>query len=99
MLTTLILLLVGHAVADWLLQPGWLSRAKRTTRWGLPLHGILHGSAVFVATGHPVLAALETIIHPLVDRAKARGQIGMVTDQIVHLLCKIAWATSMEFLK
>lgn len=52
----LALLLVGHAVADSLLQPGALSVAKRSpdwwTRWqALGVHATAHGFFVLLVTG------------------------------------------------
>lgn len=87
-------LLVGHLIADTVLQPAWLSVAKRTP--GLRLaalgwHGSLHGFSVLMFTGMPLLALAEAVIHPLVDHGKALGWYGVRIDQAVHIACKVVW--------
>lgn len=89
-------LLVGHLVADGVLQPPTLSAAKRADewrrRWGaLALHGSVHGGFVVAATGLWWLGALEVATHVAIDRAKGRGHIGTVADQALHLACKAVW--------
>lgn len=92
----LALLLVGHAIADTVLQPAWLSRDKRHSDWqvrwsALGLHGSVHGFMVLLVTGQPLLCLAEMILHPLIDMLKALGFYGMKTDQVLHVACKVAW--------
>lgn len=92
----LALLLAGHALADTVLQPPWLSRDKRHVdrqiRWAaLGMHGSVHGFMVMLATGRPELFFAELVLHPLIDNLKARGWYGMLVDQALHIACKVVW--------
>ncbi|MGL5735468.1 MAG: DUF3307 domain-containing protein [Beijerinckiaceae bacterium] len=92
---TLLFLLIGHAIADTILQPAWLSVAKRkegVAVYGLALHGVIHAAFVFAVTGSLWLSLAEWVIHPAIDHAKARGWIGLKTDQGLHVLCKFLWS-------
>lgn len=89
-------MLVGHAVADTYLQPGWLSQLKRDPELrikltALAVHGFAHCIPVAVATRSPLLTLAEFVLHPLIDHLKARGWYGMYVDQTLHVLCKVAW--------
>lgn len=106
-LTCLGLLMIGHAIGDVALQPGWLAIAKRPggdawLDWPSALgghaaiHGLLAGDMLIFA-GVPAMAAVpfilaETMAHGLADFAKCRGAIGMKTDQAIHVGCKVMWA-------
>jgi putative copper export protein len=95
------LLLVGHAVADYWLQPGWLSVMKHRPegRWhALAVHGACHALPVAIVTGLPALALAEWVLHPLIDYLKSRGWYGMKTDQALHVLCKLAWVGVLALL-
>jgi hypothetical protein len=65
----------------------------RTLPWGwwLTAHGAIHGLAVGLLTGVPLLGVAETAIHALIDHSKCTGRINFTTDQILHLLCKGLW--------
>jgi hypothetical protein len=89
-------LLLGHAFADSVLQPPGFSAMKRheefPIRWRtLMLHGAAHALPVALVTMSPMLALAEFVVHPLVDRAKARGWFGMWVDQGLHVACKALW--------
>lgn len=95
----LLLMLAAHFVCDWALQPAGLSIAKRpggdaTLPWPLALagHSLIHGGGVAAITGLWWLGVAETLAHAAIDRAKTLGQISTVTDQALHLACKLAWA-------
>lgn len=99
-LALLFLLLFGHAVADWGLQPGELSRAKRSFLpegaglpwvWALSMHSMIHAGFVFLFTFSLLLGVLEFVTHWLTDLAKCHGRIGLKTDQAIHVGCKVAW--------
>lgn len=91
----LLLLCVGHVVADLILQPPLLAAGKRSvdtvTRWRwLALHGAAHGFMVALVLS-PALALAEAVLHPLIDRAKGRGWFGDGVDQALHFVCKVVW--------
>lgn len=93
----LFLMLIGHAIADGPLQPGWLSRDKRHEWWqirwsALGFHGSVHGFFVMIFTGRPELFFAELVTHVAIDYAKSRGRLSMEADQALHVVCKIVWA-------
>lgn len=98
--TVLFLLACGHAVADYALQSDFIAQAKNhKTELGkmfwkhvLPAHALIHGLAVYLATGMAWLGIAETIIHAATDYAKSDGRISLNTDQLIHYGCKIMWA-------
>jgi hypothetical protein len=97
------LMLAFHYLADFWLQSGASSRLKRhesvSVRWrALIQHGATHGVLVALVTGWPLLGLAETVIHAVIDRAKARGWIGTAGDQVAHVACKIAWLAALAAL-
>lgn len=61
--------------------------------WVLTAHAATHGAAVFLITGSTLLLCLEVVSHWLIDYGKCANRYGIHTDQVMHLLCKVAWAT------
>lgn len=98
-LSLVLLLLFGHALADFPLQGDYLARAKNRTNplpgtpWWIALgaHALIHAGAVLLVTGSPWLALAELVAHAVIDDAKCAGHIGYVTDQAMHVACKLAW--------
>jgi hypothetical protein len=96
LLLLFVLLLVGHAIADSVLQPEWLSQRKYdpdpdVASTALLIHGAVHALPVALVTGLPMLALVELFVHPLIDVGKSRGWYGMWSDQLLHVACKVAW--------
>jgi hypothetical protein len=99
MLVIFAFLIVGHALCDYPLQGEFLARAKNRTApiagvpfWqALSAHAIIHGGAVALITGMPMLGLAEAVAHWLIDDAKCRGRIGFNQDQLLHVACKITW--------
>lgn len=95
----LLLLLAGHALADYPLQGAFLAEAKnRHTPAGAALwphalaaHSLIHGGMVTLLTGSALLGAAETAAHAATDWAKCEGRIGYHADQAIHVACKVAW--------
>lgn len=94
------LMAAGHALADRPLQEGAIRADKYAPRdipgnyrwlYGLLCHSIIHGGFVAAITGTWWLGVAETISHALIDNAKLRGVYGQITDQALHMACKIAW--------
>jgi hypothetical protein len=94
-----VLLIAGHAVADYPLQGDFLAKAKSRVApipgfpwWqALGAHAAIHGGMVALVTGIWWLFIAEAAIHFATDDLKCRGKIGLNTDQAIHLLCKLAW--------
>lgn len=97
LLQTAFLLIAAHALCDRPFQTPEMREEKnraKSRRWpyGLAVHGLIHGGAVAVITGHWWLGVAETILHALIDDSKCMGRIDLKTDQALHLTCKMLWA-------
>lgn len=98
--TTLFLLIIGHAVADYPLQGDFLARGKNHTNpipgvpWYqcLAAHCFIHAGAVYMVTGSVFLAACELVIHCFIDYSKCNGDIDYNVDQLFHVLTKVVLA-------
>lgn len=94
MVELLSLMIAAHFVADYPLQGDFLARAKAEGPlrvWHLFGHSAIHGGAVLLVTGSPILFALETMAHMLIDENKVHGRISFATDQALHMGCKVLW--------
>lgn len=101
MLTLLFFLIVAHALADYPLQGDFLAQAKnRHTELGqligawplcLIMHGLIHAGAVMLILHSLPLALLELVLHCLIDLAKNEKKISFITDQALHLACKVLY--------
>lgn len=97
--TMLLLLLVGHALADYPLQGDFLSKAKNRAMpipgvpwWqALGAHATIHGGVVGLVTGTWWLGVAEAVVHAITDDAKCKGRISFNQDQAIHIACKVAW--------
>jgi len=92
------LLLMAHFLCDFALQSDRMATEKcrgcdPTLPWGwwLTAHASIHGLAVALITGLPLLGVAETAIHALIDHNKCARRISLRTDQILHLSCKALW--------
>lgn len=91
--------LVVHTLADFPLQGDYLARQKvrKTatcrTDWlmALSAHSIIHAGGVWLLTGSLAFGVTEFALHWLIDLAKGEGKFGVVTDQALHLLCKLSY--------
>jgi hypothetical protein len=98
-------LAVMHALADFPLQGDYLARQKvRTTadgtaEWLVALfaHSLIHAGTVWLVTGSKLLGLAELALHALIDASKGRGAFGHLTDQLLHLGCKAAYALILYY--
>lgn len=101
----LFLLIFAHSLADYPLQGTFLSGAKnRNTDVGkvfwphaLFAHSMIHGGFVLLITGSIWFASAEVIIHGFTDWMKCEQKITLTVDQMIHLMCKIAWAAGTVY--
>ncbi|MBL4820942.1 MAG: DUF3307 domain-containing protein [Gammaproteobacteria bacterium] len=105
LLETFFLLLFGHALADFVLQPEAMDQGKNRNaaihsneqslfpHWSywLAAHSLIHGGIVFLITGNVVLGLIEAIAHWLTDYYKCEGTISMHQDQSIHIACKVGY--------
>lgn len=61
-------------------------------RWWLLSHAAIHGLAVALTTGIPVLGLAELFLHAIIDWAKSRFRFSIACDQVLHFACKLVWA-------
>lgn len=94
----LILLILGHFVADFPLQGDRMAVEKcpgqdvvLDWRWWLSAHAATHGFVVALLTGFPVLGMAETLFHAVIDYGKCRFRYTLVADQLMHAACKLMW--------
>ena len=93
------LLLFAHFLFDYPLQGDFLSRAKNRfdpiphVPWyqAMFAHTAMHGLAVWVITGIPLLGLAEMAIHWITDDLKLRGELTFNQDQAIHITCKVVW--------
>lgn len=105
-LENLFKLVVGHALADFVLQPDAMGYGKNRNdkihdkehslfpHWyyWMTAHALMHGGTVYLITGSLLLGAVETVIHWATDFSKCEGWIGIHSDQGIHIGCKVAYA-------
>lgn len=102
-LDVLFLLIVAHAVCDFVLQPEAMAMGKSRTdvrhqNEGFPpwyiwlgAHALTHGGGVYLVTGHLTLAVAEVVIHVFIDWLKCEEHIGFHMDQGLHVLTKFIY--------
>ena len=97
--------LMGHALADFVLQSDTMAISKnRNARSGpergpgfppwyywLAAHAFIHGGVVYLITSNWMLAAAEIVLHSAIDFAKSEHKINFHVDQALHVACKIAY--------
>lgn len=96
-------LVIGHAIADFPLQGEFLATGKNrrfllhlqdpsrpVSIWTVCMsaHCLVHSGAVWLITGSSLLAAIEFVIHWLIDFAKCEGKTSFHVDQLLHIICK-----------
>jgi hypothetical protein len=92
--------LVAHALADFPLQGEYLARQKSRQQadsradWivALASHSVIHAGGVWLVSGSLAFAAAEFILHCMIDLGKGECKYGLAVDQILHLICKLAYA-------
>lgn len=90
-LTLLFMLLAVHAVADFPLQGDYMAREKANSNYILFMHALIHAAGVFLILSSLYFALAELILHALIDKAKTTGRINFMTDQALHILCKLIY--------
>ena len=91
--------MVMHALADFPLQGDYLARQKSRrladsrSDWiiALSAHCTIHAGGVWLVSGSLAVAAAEFIVHALIDLSKSEEKFGIATDQLLHILSKLAY--------
>ena len=100
--------MIGHALADFPLQGSFLAIGKERygdlekltgTKWPrgmwaycLTMHSLIHAGAVWLVCGSIWFALAEFVLHWLIDLAKSSRLTNFYIDQVLHIVCKIAYA-------
>lgn len=106
LIENLFILIFGHALADFVLQPDAMGYGKNRNDkihdkehslfpvwwYWLTAHAMVHGGVVYLITDSLLLGVIESVIHWVTDFAKCEGWIGMHQDQAIHIGCKVAYA-------
>lgn len=100
-------LCIGHAIMDFPLQGEYIAtgknwrllkkladpaRPEEIWLWCMSAHCFMHAGAVWTVTGSFILGAFEFVVHWTIDVAKCSGRTNFHQDQILHYLCKLAYA-------
>ena len=88
-----------HVLADFPLQGEYLARQKSRkladsrSDWivALVAHCVIHAGGVWLISGSLAMAAVEFILHGTIDLVKGEEKIGIATDQVLHLVCKLGY--------
>ena len=97
MITLLLLLLFAHALADYPLQGDFLAKAKFGTIPGIPgwyalaTHSLIHAGFVLWLTDLLMLFTVEFVAHYVIDTLKIKNRISFLTDQALHIACKVGY--------
>ena len=92
-------LVIAHAVTDFPLQGAYLAKQKNRyladsrPEWivALTAHCLIQAGGVWLVTGSMVLCGAEFFLHALIDSSKSEKRFGLLTDQSLHLLCKLGY--------
>ncbi len=109
-LSILLLLLAGHFVGDFVLQPSPMSSGKNRNNsrerfddgfpqwyYWLSAHASMHGLIVYLITDSIIFMLLELISHWVIDLIKCDKLINLHQDQALHILSKIVYVLIIFF--
>lgn len=57
----------------------------------LVAHCLIHAGGVWLVTGSVALAAIEFVLHGVIDFVKCEEWISFATDQMLHRVCKLVY--------
>ena len=101
-------LIIGHALADYPLQGDFLALHKnrhyKDTQRALPAgiwihcllaHSLIHAGFAWLISGRVVFAAVELLIHVVLDFLKCENITGFHTDQVLHAATKALFVVAL----
>jgi len=102
-LGTTLMLFMGHFIGDFVLQNDRIAAEKCPGSdvtlpwyWWMIAHSACHGFITATITGSPLIGTAEWIIHFAIDYFKCKNRFNLLTDQILHLICKLGWAMAFS---
>ena len=104
----LVCLWFTHCLADFPLQGEYLSTWKNPMRFPkrkgeapwwyvMFVHSSIHGGFVGMLTGIWWLGLCEAVAHFAIDTCRCKGYFGFMTDQVLHVLCKVLWVAMVVY--
>ena len=104
-LTLFFQMIIGHAIADFVLQPDAMGFGKNRNNdaqktkgavfphwyYWMTSHALVHSGAVYIITGSIVLGLIELVLHWIIDFSKCEHWFNVHVDQSLHVACKIAY--------
>ena len=110
-LTLLFQMIIGHAIADFVLQPDAMGFGKNRNNdaqrtkgalfphwyYWMTSHALVHSGAVYILTGNIFIASIELILHWMIDFSKCEGWFGVDMDQLLHIVCKIFYCALVYY--
>ena len=96
---------IMHALADFPLQGDYIAKQKcrrqadNLSVWivALSAHSLIHAGGVWLVSGSLVFATAELVLHASIDIAKGEGGFGLITDQMLHLACKVVFVVLIAY--
>jgi hypothetical protein len=96
---------VVHALVDFPLQGDYIAKQKSRRHadnqsvWivALTAHCVIHGGGVWLVSGSLAFGFTEMILHAFIDLGKGEEKFGIVTDQLLHVACKLAYALVLGY--
>ena len=96
---------VVHALADFPLQGSYIARQKSRAHadsrsdWlvALSAHCVIHAGGVWLVSGSLAFAAVEFLLHGLIDLGKGEEKYGIAADQLCHLSCKLGYVLVLSY--
>ncbi len=97
--------IVIHALVDFPLQGDYIAKQKARRHadnqsvWivALTAHCVIHGGGVWLISGSLAFGFVELVLHALIDLGKGEEKFGLVTDQLLHVACKLAYALLLGY--
>ena len=100
-------LMIGHALADFALQPDAMAKGKNRNRkpdfipkgqkfipcwyYWLSAHALIHAGFVWLFTGNVWLGLAEFILHFVIDFVKCENWTNPNQDQLLHFICRLVY--------
>jgi hypothetical protein len=63
----------------------------------LTAHSLIHAGVVWAISGVFALGVIEFVLHWILDFLKSAGLTNLHFDQLLHVLCKVAYVAILQF--
>jgi hypothetical protein len=98
-------MIIGHAMADFVLQPDAMGFGKNRNNdaqrtkgalfphwyYWMTAHALVHAGAVYLLTANAIIGLIEFVLHWIIDFSKCEGWFNVHVDQALHIVCKISY--------